>query len=91
MSSRQTVPSSNSYNDIFIIIMHEEPAKICQTVLEYFNMEKYEYIYHVINMLVLQKVHITGISHSGKSSRFGWGTMMKALYFGWHHQKDTGK
>ncbi len=30
---------------------------------KYFNMKKYDYIHHIINMLVLQKMHITGISH----------------------------
>ncbi len=41
---------------------------ICQTVLEYFNMEKYGYIHHIMNMFVLQNMHITGISHTDTSS-----------------------
>ena len=53
-------------------------AKICQTVPKYFNMDKYDYIRHIISMFVVQKMDITGISHGEKSSRFGWGTM-KAL------------
>ena len=40
-------------------------------------MDKYVYIHHIINMLVLQKMHITGISHTDTSSRSCWGTMKK--------------
>ena len=35
---------------------------------KYFNMDKYGYIHHIINMLVLQKMHIRGISHTDTSS-----------------------
>ena len=58
------------YNTVNIFLFYEERAK-CQTVLKYFKMEKYEYLLHTNNMFVLQKLHITGISHGEKASRFG--------------------